>query len=85
MDSKHEKIINKLDTLGKDKAIGELIVDLINSNISVSTSINDLTALLNKSSNQSTKINRRIMFLTIFVALSAIINAVYYSYLMFCK
>lgn len=68
-----DALVEKLDSSDSRKAWGEIVVSLIKSNAQISINILGLVRSLDQSSAEATRINRRIMYLTIAVALSAVI------------
>lgn len=66
-------LVEQLDSVDSNKAWGEIVCQLIISNIRTSENMENLIKSMDISSVETTKINRRIMYLTIAVALSAVI------------
>lgn len=75
-EEKLNNIIQRLNTTDKNLAFGELIGQLIKSNIIISSNTTDLIKSLEESSKDSNKINNRLMYLSIAVAISAIIQSI---------
>jgi len=71
-----EELVQKLDTTDAKKAWGEIIVRLINSNNSLTSKMEILIVTLIKSSNESTRINKAIMYLTITIACAALFTII---------
>ena len=67
------ELVEKLDTLDAEKSFGEIIVRLIESNLTISYGLNHLVESMDKSSHETTKINKWIMYLTVAIALSSIV------------
>jgi hypothetical protein len=68
-----QNLIDKLDTLDNQKAWGEIVVYLIESNIVVSEKMRELIVTIDRSSKEATKINKGIMYLTVALAASAFV------------
>ena len=75
-EEKINTIIQRLNSTEKNLAFGELIGQLIKSNIIISSNTTDLIKSLEESSKDSNKINNILMYLSIAVALSAIIQSI---------
>lgn len=69
-------LVDRLDSTDREKVWGEIVVHLIDSNLRITRQMEVLVSSLDTSSNEATRINRRIMYLTIAVALSALVAAI---------
>ena len=71
-----ETLVEKLDTTERQKAWGEIAVRLIRAYNANTETSNKLIESLGRSSDDATKINRAVMYLTIVLAISAVVEII---------
>jgi hypothetical protein len=76
MNDELENLVEKLDSTDRQKAWGEIAVRLIRAYLANTETSNKLIDSLGRSSDDATKINRAVMYLTIVLAISAVVEIV---------